>query len=130
MKAATSLANAAGPTPSTFERWPAIEQRPMPDLSRGLCRLHPNPELWWSGQPADVERATTICAPCPVREPCLAWALGSDAKGTCNAPEGTWGGLSEQERRKLRRRPATKGAALGRINLESKGGLHEGNHCA
>jgi WhiB family redox-sensing transcriptional regulator len=41
-----------------------------------------------------------ICERCPVKEPCLAWALesGQDA--------GVWGGLSEDERRAMKRRAA------------------------
>ncbi len=37
--------------------------------------------------------ALTVCASCPVRRECRAWAMG--------APEiyGVWGGLTEQERR-------------------------------
>ena len=44
---------------------------------------------------AQIEEAKKICARCPVKEPCLAWALesGQDA--------GVWGGLSEDERLSL-----------------------------
>ncbi|WTL15424.1 WhiB family transcriptional regulator [Kribbella sp. NBC_01505] len=43
-----------------------------------------------------TEAAKRICAQCPVRAECLAWALesGQDA--------GIWGGLTEVERRHLR----------------------------
>lgn len=46
---------------------------------------------------AQIERAKAVCARCPVVRECLAWALetGQDA--------GVWGGLTEQERRQLRR---------------------------
>ncbi|MGY3684394.1 hypothetical protein ACVWXU_008017 [Streptomyces sp. TE33382] len=42
--------------------------------------------------------AKAVCANCPVREPCLRWALenGQDS--------GVWGGLGEDERRALKRR--------------------------
>lgn len=45
-----------------------------------------------------VGAAKAVCAGCPVRAVCLRWALesGQDA--------GVWGGLSEDERRALRRR--------------------------
>ncbi|MGH8905660.1 MAG: WhiB family transcriptional regulator [Egibacteraceae bacterium] len=44
-----------------------------------------------------TERAKAVCARCPVAAQCLEWALntGQDA--------GVWGGMSEDERRALRR---------------------------
>lgn len=46
---------------------------------------------------AQIERAKAICMQCEVRVHCLEWALatGQDA--------GVWGGMSEEERRALRR---------------------------
>jgi len=45
-----------------------------------------------------IEEAKAVCRRCPVLDPCLQWALdsGQDA--------GVWGGLSEDERRDLKRR--------------------------
>jgi WhiB family redox-sensing transcriptional regulator len=40
-------------------------------------------------------RAKSICATCPVREPCLEYAL------RIREPHGIWGGLSELERKHL-----------------------------
>lgn len=67
-----------------------------------LCRDE-DPELFFpvgtTGPAArQVDRAKAICARCPVTQECLTWALenGQDA--------GIWGGLSEDERRALRRR--------------------------
>jgi len=47
-----------------------------------------------------IEEAKSVCRRCPVREDCLQFALesGQDA--------GVWGGLSEDERRALKRRNA------------------------
>lgn len=47
-----------------------------------------------------IEEAKAVCRRCDVREQCLQWALetGQDA--------GVWGGLSEDERRALKRRRA------------------------
>lgn len=42
-------------------------------------------------------RARVICAPCPVRQACLAWAVDNGAS------EGVYGGLAEASRRRLRR---------------------------
>ncbi|GAA4544185.1 WhiB family transcriptional regulator [Pseudonocardia xishanensis] len=44
----------------------------------------------------EVARAKAVCAGCPVREQCLAWALAA-------LPYGVAGGLDEQERAELRR---------------------------
>ncbi|HEX6522969.1 MAG TPA: WhiB family transcriptional regulator [Streptosporangiaceae bacterium] len=46
-----------------------------------------------------IQAATRVCRRCPVRLACLRWALetGQDA--------GIWGGLTEEERRRLRRGP-------------------------
>jgi len=55
---------------------------------------------------AQIEDAKKVCNRCPVKEPCLAWALesGQDA--------GVWGGLSEDERRALKRRAARNRARM------------------
>lgn len=44
-----------------------------------------------------VEAAKRVCAGCPVREDCLEFALAS------NQEAGIWGGLTEDERRTLKR---------------------------
>ena len=55
---------------------------------------------------SQIEEAKKVCNRCIVKEPCLAWALesGQDA--------GVWGGLSEDERRALKRRAARNRARL------------------
>ena len=47
-----------------------------------------------------IEEAKAVCQRCPVVDTCLKWALenGQDA--------GVWGGMSEDERRALKRRTA------------------------
>ncbi|MEG9551406.1 WhiB family transcriptional regulator [Streptomyces baarnensis] len=52
-----------------------------------------------------AEEAKTVCRRCPVMERCLDWALES------GQDHGVWGGLSEDERRALKRRRARKAAA-------------------
>jgi WhiB family redox-sensing transcriptional regulator len=44
---------------------------------------------------ARESQAKAICATCPVRKPCLAYAL------RIREPHGIWGGLNEVERRAL-----------------------------
>ena len=55
-----------------------------------------NADLHWS----KIEEAKAVCRRCPVVDDCLRWALetGQDS--------GVWGGLSEDERRALKRRNA------------------------
>lgn len=52
-----------------------------------------------------IEEAKKICQRCEVRERCLSWALeaGQD--------HGVWGGMSEDERRAIKRRAARSGCA-------------------
>ena len=71
---------------------------------RAEC-LDEDPELFFpigNTGPAlmQIEEAKQVCRRCDVREQCLAWALeaGQD--------HGVWGGLSEDERRALKRRNA------------------------
>jgi len=47
-----------------------------------------------------IDEAKRVCQRCTVSEPCLQWALES------GQDSGVWGGLSEDERRALKRRSA------------------------
>jgi len=58
---------------------PAPVRRPLP------CRVE-DPELWFAESPAQLERAKSFCAECPVRAACLAAALDR------GEPWGVWGG--------------------------------------
>mgnify|MGYP006269638937 CR=1 FL=1 len=55
---------------------------------------------------AQIEEAKKVCMQCEVREECLKWAIesGQDA--------GVWGGMSEDERRAMKRRAARNRARL------------------
>lgn len=58
-------------------------------------------EVFWpvgGMDPVGVERARDVCAGCPVRSECLDYALSLD-----DDPVGVWGGVSENQRRKIRR---------------------------
>lgn len=68
---------------------------------RAAC-LDEDPELFFpigtTGPALDqLESAKAICAVCDVTEQCLEWAIAT------NQDAGVWGGLSEDERRALRR---------------------------
>ncbi|GAA2474008.1 WhiB family transcriptional regulator [Terrabacter carboxydivorans] len=68
---------------------------------RGTCR-QTDPELWFADTSQRTKaRAASICASCPVRRPCLAWALVFDEE------YGVWGGLDATERHTLKRRLTT-----------------------
>lgn len=47
-----------------------------------------------------IEEAKAVCQACPVIDACLKWAIET------NQDAGVWGGLSEDERRALKRRAA------------------------
>ena len=69
---------------------------------RGAC-LTGDPDLFFpisSGGPgqARTEQARRICRGCPVRAPCLDWAID------VGVSDGIWGGLDAPERRSLQRR--------------------------
>ena len=65
--------------------------------SRGRCASVSPDDLFVKG-PAQQREASEVCYGCPVRLECLADALDS------RNDFGVWGGLTERERRALRRR--------------------------
>jgi WhiB family redox-sensing transcriptional regulator len=80
----------------------SAEQRMSEWRDQAACR-EVDPELFFPighgpAAQAQIVDAKAVCARCPVVQECLAWALetGQDA--------GVWGGLTEEERRELRRR--------------------------
>lgn len=66
-----------------------------------LC-AQTDPEAFFPEKGGSTRDAKRICASCEVRAECLEYALENDERF------GIWGGLSERERRKLRKgaRPA------------------------
>ena len=56
-----------------------------------------NADLFFPERGASTRTAKSICRECPVRAECLEFALSSGEKF------GIWGGLSERERRRVRR---------------------------
>ena len=53
------------------------------------------PEVFYPVSEEQAEEAKAICRECPVREPCLEYAL------TNRERDGVWGGATERERRRL-----------------------------
>ncbi|WP_217240102.1 WhiB family transcriptional regulator [Streptomyces sp. AC555_RSS877] len=79
-----------------------------PDRPRPAC-VEEDPELFFpigNTGPAllQIEEAKAVCRRCPLMESCLQGALDRNELGV-------WGGLSEDERRSLKRRAARKRAA-------------------
>jgi WhiB family redox-sensing transcriptional regulator len=64
---------------------------------RGLC-VGEDPDVFFPPNGDSGTRARQICTACAVRDDCLGYAIGSDEFGI-------WGGLDQDERRKLRRVP-------------------------
>ena len=67
--------------------------------SRAACR-GTDLAVFFPGRGESAEPARQICAQCPVRQPCLEFALSH------GIVHGIWGGLAERDRRALRTRHA------------------------
>lgn len=65
--------------------------------SEALC-AQTDPEAFFPEKGGSTRDAKRICTSCDVRGECLEYALNNDERF------GIWGGLSERERRKLKRR--------------------------
>ena len=73
--------------------------------ARGLCRTHPEPDLWYPDKGGDSRPSKRICngdeangiPACPVKAECLRDALEKDDAF------GVYGGLSARQRRPLQR---------------------------
>jgi len=67
-------------------------------MTRASCREF-DPDEWFPEVGGNARAAKRICADCPVRVECLEYALEGFEWGV-------WGGLSTQERRRLKARRA------------------------
>lgn len=65
-------------------------------MSDAVCVV--NPELWYSLDNGGQNAAKRLCKTCDVRGDCLEYALDN------NETHGIWGGLSVNQRAKLRRK--------------------------
>ncbi|MFV0251711.1 MAG: WhiB family transcriptional regulator [Beutenbergiaceae bacterium] len=75
------------------------------DWRHGAACLTEDPELFFpigNTGPAlvQIEEAKAVCRRCDVVDQCLRWAIES------GQDSGVWGGMSEDERRALKRRTA------------------------
>ncbi|MBO3724575.1 WhiB family transcriptional regulator [Actinomyces bowdenii] len=74
-----------------------LDEGPLAWQERALC-AQTDPEAFFPEKGGSTREAKRVCATCEVREECLEYALANDERF------GIWGGLSERERRKLKRR--------------------------
>lgn len=65
-------------------------------MAQGKCREVP-PAVFFPNDGVGVDTARRICAECPVKAPCLEYALLN------RIDHGVWGGTSERERRRIAR---------------------------
>jgi WhiB family transcriptional regulator, redox-sensing transcriptional regulator len=81
------------PVPTELE--PAIDEDEQWQ-ERALC-AQTDPEAFFPEKGGSTREAKRICLGCEVRDECLDYALAHDERF------GIWGGLSERERRRLKR---------------------------
>ena len=86
------MRNSAGPDADPWGDW----------RQQAACRACPADLFFPVGSmatsPNEIRAAKAVCESCPVVGSCLSYALET------NQESGVWGGTSEEERRKLRRR--------------------------
>jgi len=73
-----------------------FEPIPAPWTDQALC-AQTDPEAFFPEKGGSSREAKRVCRACPVRAECLEYALAFDERF------GIWGGLSERERRRLKR---------------------------
>ncbi|MEX1279755.1 MAG: WhiB family transcriptional regulator [Acidimicrobiia bacterium] len=67
--------------------------------TKAACRSLPDSMFFLAGDDfAGMKAAKEVCADCPVKEPCLEFAV------LTNQSLGIWGGTTPNERRQIRRR--------------------------
>jgi len=77
-------------------RRPDVEENPLAWQTDSLC-AQTDPEAFFPEKGGSTRDAKRICTSCEVKARCLDYALENDERF------GIWGGLSERERRKLRK---------------------------
>ena len=69
---------------------------PLAWQEEALC-AQTDPEAFFPEKGGSTREAKRVCQVCPVRAECLDYALANDERF------GIWGGMSERERRRLKR---------------------------
>lgn len=68
----------------------------------GLCTQIGQPDLWYSSEKREQRQAVEICYKCPVIQKCRDEAFSN------NEIYGIWGGMTELQRKEMRKRGYTK----------------------
>jgi WhiB family redox-sensing transcriptional regulator len=102
----------------TAELWGHVGRRTGSESTMGSDNTEPDtswqmqanclgvdPDLFFPERGASTKEAKAVCRGCVVRDDCLEYALANGEKF------GIWGGLSERERRRIRRQRALARAA-------------------
>ncbi len=69
----------------------------LADIDQSARCVDADPEAFFPDKGESTKEAKRICSDCPVKQPCLDFALANDEKF------GIWGGLSPKERRRLKK---------------------------
>jgi WhiB family redox-sensing transcriptional regulator len=80
-----------------FFSYMTVDEGPLGWQERALC-AQTDPEAFFPEKGGSTREAKKVCTACEVRAECLDYALANDERF------GIWGGLSERERRKIKRR--------------------------
>jgi WhiB family transcriptional regulator, redox-sensing transcriptional regulator len=80
----------------TLDVWVDPVAEEMSWQERALC-AQTDPESFFPEKGGSTREAKRICISCEVKDDCLEYALANDERF------GIWGGLSERERRRLKR---------------------------
>ena len=81
----------------TVEQLADVDEGAFGWQERALC-AQTDPEAFFPEKGGSTREAKKVCLSCDVRAECLEYALRHDERF------GIWGGLSERERRKLKKR--------------------------
>jgi WhiB family transcriptional regulator, redox-sensing transcriptional regulator len=82
-----------------FTLQPAEAPEDLSWQDKGLC-AQTDPDAFFPEKGGSIRPAKSVCRSCEVRAECLEYALENDERF------GIWGGMSERERRRLRRQAA------------------------
>jgi WhiB family transcriptional regulator, redox-sensing transcriptional regulator len=77
-----------------------FSEEELPWAEEALC-AYVDPDVFFPEKGGSSREAKRICAQCAVRDECLDYALANDERF------GIWGGLSERERRRFKRKLAS-----------------------
>jgi len=95
------------PTGEENHMYDIVEEAEAKGWQENANCLGVDPDLFFPERGASTREAKEVCRGCVVREDCLEYALVHGEKF------GIWGGMSERERRRIRRARATARRAAG-----------------